>query len=402
MKQGLIHFIAGRYLFSRKSHSVINVISVVSAVAVAVPAAAMLILLSVHNGLNDFIVSLNSRFDPPLKVSLREGRYFTGAEIDLQALRALPDVETVGEVLEDNALFGYRERQLTGVVRGVDSLYPRIVPIREVVTHGRYPETEGALPGMGIAYQLGISANLEGEMDIYVPRSVTPGFLTPGSFYNRIGIVPSGVYSLDVQTDGKYVLIPLERARRLYERPGAMTALVVKVREGASLQRVKEEIGAVAGERFRVETRLEQQEAQYKILKQEKLAIYLILFLVLVIASFTLIGAVIMLIVEKQKECETLRVLGMEREGIRKIFVRQGLYISLAGIALGAAAGLGIAFAQQRFGLVTLGGSMLIDAYPVRVSWMDALAVTGSVLLVNWLIVRFTVNGMIRREAWDD
>lgn len=397
MSGRLTRFIARRYLFSRKSHSVINVISVVSAFTVAVPTAAMIILLSVYNGLDGLLKSLYKNFDPQIKVSLNEGKFFSLDSIDVQQLRRLDGVEFVSGILEENALMSYRGRQHIGTVRGVDSAYVRMIPLDSMMAGGRSRLTLGdlnfAVVGMGVAYNLGVNVNLFDPIEMFTPKSKGNNIFIPTSFYQEKKIMPGGIFALDAETDAQYVLVPLRFAQELFGQAGKVSALGISVKEGADEKEVQEAIGQFVGKQYKVQNRYQQKESLYRIMKYEKAGIFFIILLVLVIASFTLVGALIMLVADKQKETFTLSVMGAEQSFIRKVFVTQGLYISAAGTAAGTVIGLGLSLLQQYAGLVKINSNtLLIDTYPVIVKPFDVVLVILSVMAVNYLISYLTVK----------
>ncbi len=397
MSGRLTRFIARRYLFSRKSHSVINVISVVSAFTVAVPTAAMIILLSVYNGLDGLLKSLYKNFDSQIKVSLNEGKFFSLDSIDVQQLRRLDGVEFVSGILEENALMSYRGRQHIGTVRGVDSAYVRMIPLDSMMAGGRSRLTLGdlnfAVVGMGVAYNLGVNVNLLDPIEMFTPKSKGNNIFIPTSFYQEKKIMPGGIFALDAETDAQYVLVPLRFAQELFGQAGKVSALGISVKEGADEKEVQEAIGQFVGKQYKVQNRYQQKESLYRIMKYEKAGIFFIILLVLVIASFTLVGALIMLVADKQKETFTLSVMGAEQSFIRKVFVTQGLYISAAGTAAGTVIGLGLSLLQQYAGLVKINSNtLLIDTYPVIVKPFDVVLVILSVMAVNYLISYLTVK----------
>ncbi len=392
----LIRFFARRYLFSKKSHSVVNVISVVSALSLAVPTAAMIILLSVHNGLNDFISSLNSTFEPDLKILPVNGKYFAENEIDVTDLCNLEGVAAVSKITEEDVLIERNERQRFMKMRGTDSRFTEVVPIDTVVIRGNY-DPSAVLMGLQTAYDLGMAGLYEKDITVYTIRDGEIISFLPSIPYNKGMMRVSGIFSLDMESENRYVLAPLEELQRLNGRADAITSIFVKTDEATGKQKTKSNIiKLLDGKKFRVLTQEEEKGTQYNIMRQEKFAIYLILLLVLAIASFTLIGAIIMLIIEKKDDNSTLAVMGLNDKDIRRIFMTQGMYIAVSGIAAGTVIGLGISLMQQKLGLVKIAGtSPLIDSYPVAVSYTDTLLVVATVLAVSYLVAAFTVRSML-------
>ena len=400
----LSFFIAKRYLFSRKSHSVINRISGVSALTVAIPVMAMVVLLSVFNGFDTLIRSMYRHFDPPVSITPAEGKVFDAGGLDLAAIRDLPEVEELSFVLEETALFEYRGRQVIGTMKGVDSLFSRVVPIREMVVRGEYAlrfgDVEQAVVGQGVEYALGINMALVEPMRIYMPRRGRSPAILPVGMYRSREIFPGGVFALDGQTDSKYILVSIDFARQLLEYgPQTVSSVAAGLAEGADPNRVRARIAEIAGDEFRVLTRLQQKEELYRILQYEKWGIYFIILLVLVIASFSIVGSLIMIIIDKRRDTEPLLALGAGMPLIRRIFRREGLLISGIGTAAGLLLGLLFCWLQHRFGWVKMAGtSFLIDVYPVEVRWTDLAGVVLSVSVINLLIARLTVALVLRKK----
>lgn len=397
----LSFFIAKRYLFSRKSHSVINIISVVSVITVAVPVMAMIILLSTHNGLNDFLRSMYRNFDSDIQVTPVAGKVFDADSVTLGQLAAIASVKAVATTLEESALFSYNDAQYIGKIRGVDSVFHEVVPIADMVESGRYDlgdsVSAGALVGMGVAYNLNMGVRTDEPLYVYMPKRKGSMSLFSFDMYNRMPAVPTGIFTLDAETDGKYVIVPIDFARKLLGYKNKITSIEIAATEGADVEALKRGVAEVVGEGFRVMDRYEQKETLYRVVQNEKWAIYFILLLVLLLASLSLVGSIIMLIIDKKAQIETLRNMGAEQSMIRQIFVGQGMMITAIGAVVGLALGLLVCFLQIRYGLVELdSATMLLDAYPVIVEWTDVAIVVGSVVAVNYIISRATVAGTLR------
>lgn len=395
---------ARRYLFSRKSHSVINIISGVSAFAVCIPVAAMVILLSVFNGFENLIQGLYSHFDPDIVITPAEGKTFAADSLPAERLRAVEGVKTVSYALEENALFEYRDRQYIGMMKGVDSLYGRVVPMDSIVAQGEYRlrlgDFQEAFIGQGVAYALGIRSSLSDPMSIYTPRRGSFSPLLPMSIYRRETVYPSGIFVLDAEADGRYVFVSLELAQRLLDNPRQVSSVALKLRPGVSSEQVQSRLAAEIGPGFKALTRYQQNESFYRIMMYEKWGIYFIILLVLVIASFSLVGSLVMLIIEKRKDTRTLVTLGAPLGLIRRIFRGEGMLIYGIGALFGLVLGLVLALLQQHFGLIGMGGStFLVDAYPVEVRLSDLLWVVVTFSALSWLISTLTVRAMIPPEV---
>ena len=397
LRAGVSRIIAGRYLLSKKSHSVINLISITTIVAIAVPTAAMMILLSVHNGFEEFIGRLWSSFDSALVVQPAEGKYFNQDSISKYEISKIEGVENISYYIEDDALLRYKERQSIAVIRGVDSAYCSATEIEKIVAQGNADVYSGALVGMGIAYQLGLKVNLSSSFTAIAPSATSYDPFNPSSLYSEMDIELGGVFSLDADRDSRLIFISLEGAQELFSRNNEATALAIAVDANSDISSVKESIENIVGDDFVVKDIYEQNEAEYNLIKSEKVAIYLIILLVMIIASFTLVGAVIMLIIEKRDSMFSLRILGLNAKDIRTIFVWQGLFISIIGAMLGIVIGLGVSLAQQEWGFVPINGaSLLIDTYPIRVKIEDTIIVLLSVVSVTFAISWITNKIMIK------
>ena len=396
-------FFARRYLFSKKSHSVINIVSGVSAFSVAIPVMAMVILLSVFNGFEGLIKSMYRSFDPDIRITPVRGKVFPIDSLPRERFLAIDGVRDAAYALEDNAVFEYRDRQAFGTMCGVDSLYRQVVPLDSLRTEGVFQLQFGDFPeayvGQGMAYALGIRVNLNSPISVYVPRRGRVSPLLPYSFYKKQNIFPSGVFALEAEVDGKYVIVPLHFAQELLDYPGQASSVAIRLEADASPQRVQQQIGQWLGDDYKIQSRYQQKESFYRIMMYEKWGIYFIILLVLVIASFSLIGSLVMLIIEKRKDSQTLVTMGADTKLLRKIFVAEGMLIYLIGAGGGLLLGVALALAQQHFGFLKLSGeTFLIDAYPVEVHPSDLASVIVTFVSVSYLISVLTVRAMIPKK----
>ena len=396
-------FFARRYLFSKKSHLVINIVSGVSTLSVAIPVMAMLILLSVFNGFEGLIKSMYRSFDPDIRITPVRGKVFPIDSLPRERFLAIDGVRDAAYALEDNAVFEYRDRQAFGTMCGVDSLYRQVVPLDSLRTEGVFQLQFGDFPeayvGQGMAYALGIRVNLNSPISVYVPRRGRVSPLLPYSFYKKQNIFPSGVFALEAEVDGKYVIVPLHFAQELLDYPGQASSVAIRLEADASPQRVQQQIGQWLGDDYKIQSRYQQKESFYRIMMYEKWGIYFIILLVLVIASFSLIGSLVMLIIEKRKDSQTLVTMGADTKLLRKIFVAEGMLIYLIGAGGGLLLGVALALAQQHFGFLKLSGeTFLIDAYPVEVHPSDLAWVIVTFVTVSYLISVLTVRAMIPKK----
>lgn len=396
-------FIARRHLFSRKSHSVINLIAGVSVVAVAVPVMALVTILSFHNGLGEFIGKMYSEFDSELRVTPRQGQLFDPAGLRGK-IAALPEVAVVSATAEQNVLLTYSDRQWIAVMRGVDSAYTDVVPIGQRMVQGKYRLRHGdldeAVIGQGVAYALGVQTALPEPLQVYAirPGSGSPSFL-PTGLYKTARVRPAGIYALDEQTDSRYIFVPLEFARRLMGAGDKVSSLEIRLRDDVSPEAGKRAVAEVAGADFDVKTRFEQKETVYRMVAQEKWIIYLLLMFVVLIAALSLVGSVVMLAADKERDRKMLLAMGGTPGLLRRIFAWEGALITACGVAAGLLLGVGFALLQQQVGIIKMAGdAFLMDAYPVRIEPSDLIVVAGGVLLLGTAVSMLTAAGLIKRK----
>ncbi len=391
---------AGRYLFSRKSHAIINIISVISSLTVAVPVMAMVILLSVFNGFESLVKSMYGNFDPDIAVTPVSGKTFERDDLPGDELLALESVAAASFVYEENALLEYRENQVLGTLLGVDENYRQVIPIDEMVVRGefapKFGDLDQALIGAGMAWNLSAGVNLLDPLTVYLPRKGRPVSLLPVNMYRKKEVFISGYFALDGETDGKYAIVPIDFVRELAEAgPSRASSVLVKLAEGADPAAARKAIRELLGDDFEVKTRYQQKADLYRLMKYEKWGIYFIILMVLVIASFSIVGSLVMIMVDKSKDMDTLATIGAEKRLIRKIFVWEGMMISGIGILLGLLSGVALCLLQQRYGFIRMAGtSFLVDAYPVILRLTDLLWIVASVLTVAFAISALTVRSM--------
>lgn len=395
---------ARRYLFSRKSHSVINMIAGLSVAAVAMPVAAMIILLSVFNGFEGLVRSMYSAFDAELLLSPRKGQTFELSALDTVALRATPGVATYSCMLEQSALVEHDGRQATVTVRGVDDAYEGVFPISDAVITGEYcvrlGDLERMVIGQSMAYMLGIRSLADADVTLYAPRRGHFSSLLPFENYVRRTLPVNGVFTLDLETEQQYILTSLRLAQELFNYPDRASGVVLKLDPGVDVKSVRQVVAKLAGDDFRVRTRDEMKASLYRIMTYEKWGIFFIAALVLLIASFSIVGALSMLIIEKQRDIATLRALGADRGLIRSIFLGEGWLIGGMGAAIGVVLGVGMSLVQQHFGLIEIpADTFLTKSYPVEFHLADLLAVLAVFAAVVGLVSNLTVRSLIKKPT---
>ncbi len=399
----LARLFARRYFFSRQSRSVVNLISGLSVAAVSMPVAAMIILLSVFNGFETLVKSMYSAFDADLTAAPRTGQTFVLSQVDTAALARIPGVASFSFLLEQSALLEHGDRQATATVRGVDDAYTGVFPLGEAVTAGewrvRLGDLEKLVIGQTMAWELGIRSLADADVTLYAVRRGSFSSLLPVGSYARRTEPVGGVFSLDLETERTYVLSSLRLAQELFDYPGQATSLVFRLDAGADVHAVRREVASALGDTFRVRTRDELRASFYRIMTYEKWGIFFIALLVLVVASFSVVGALSMLIVEKRADRATLRALGADRALIRSIFRREGLLICGLGAAAGVLLGVGASLVQQHFGLIEIPAeTFLTKSYPVEFRLGDLVAVVLSFGVVAWLLTGLTVRSMIKND----
>ena len=400
----LSHFIARRYLFSPHSRSVVNLISGLSVAAVAVPVAAMVILLSVFNGVETLVKSMYSAFDADLTLTPRRGQTFVQTELDTAALRRIPGVAALSCTLEQSVLLEHAGRQATATVRGVDDSYGEVFDLEDAVTTGewrvRLGDLERLVIGQSMAWMLGIRTLADADVTLYAVRRGSFSTLLPMDNYTRRTEPVGGVYVLDLDTERTYVLSSLRLAQSLFEAEGRVSGVVFRLTPDADVERTREAVSAVAGDSFRVRTRDELRASFYRIMTYEKWGIFFIALLVLVIASFSVVGALSMLIVEKRRDIATLRALGADTPLLRRIFRTEGMLICGLGAVIGLLLGVSLSLVQQHFGVIEIPAeSFLTKSYPVEFRLSDLFAVAVSFALVAALLADVTGRSLIKNTT---
>jgi lipoprotein-releasing system permease protein len=402
-------YIAKRYLFAKKSRNAINIISAVSVAGVAVGTMALIIVLSVFNGLESMVNTIFNTFDPELKITAAEGKVFIPDSAKMVRLSEVKGIEAYSLTLEENALLMYDERKYIAIIKGVDDNFTKVTSIDSSMLDGVFrlrsvgnrPE---AVIGAGVANYLGLNVNFIAPLQIGVPKRT--GSINMNSENSSIKkyISPSGVFEIEQEFDSKYVFIPLDFARELLEYNTEVSSIEIKTDKATEIDKVQSSVKTIFGKDFKVQNRLEQQAIFYKVMRSERLAIFIILTLILFIASFNIIGSLTMLIIEKERDIEILKSLGADNNLIRKIFIFEGWMISIIGALAGVVLGFTICWIQQRFGLIRLNSEALImKAYPIIMKLKDFIIVPATVLLIGywaaWYPVRFlTKKYLLKNE----
>ncbi len=402
-------YIARRYLFSRKKTNRINLISAISVGGLVVGTMGLIIGLSGFNGFDSLIKSLFSSFDPEISITVKEGKMFSATGPTFDELRRMPAVANYAEIMEDNALLRYKDRQIFATIKGVSEAYLQFSGIDSMLTEGEFKLKDAsnnyAVLGEGIAYNLAVGIHQMEPISVYAPRKGRESSLLPTGSFNQRLIYPSGIFSIQQEIDTKYIVVPIGFAREIFEQPDKVSAIELKLKEGSSPKAAIAAISALLGKNFEVRDRYQQHDYLYKTMLSEKYATYLILVLILVIASFNIVGSLTMLILDKKEDIAILQSMGADKHTIRNIFLFEGWLISMLGAVLGTVAGLAICQAQISFGLVKLSekaSSFIIDAYPMKIVASDVLLIVVSVSLIGflaaWYPVRFISDKLFSDE----
>lgn len=401
-------YIARRYLFSRKKTNLINLISAISVVGLMIGTMGLIIGLSGFNGFDSLIKSLFSSFDPELRITIREGKTFDTTGSSFDQLRHHPDVAYYVEVVEDNALLSYKDRQVFATIKGVSEEYLQFSGIDSMIIQGEFRlkdlSNNYAVLGEGIAYNLAVGIRQPEPVSVFVPRKGRASAVLPTGNFNQKFIYPSGIFSIQQELDTKYVIVPIGFAREIFEMPEKVSAIELKLKDGVSEKKAIAAISALLGDKFEIKNRYRQHDYLYKTMLSEKYATYMILILILVIASFNIIGSLTMLILDKKEDIAILRSMGADKRTITNIFLFEGWLISLIGAVLGTIAGLAVCQAQISYGFVKLtgGSSFIIDAYPMKIIYSDILLILFSVSLIGflaaWYPVRFIPGKLFGNE----
>ena len=401
-------YIARRYLFSKKKHNAINIISGISVCGVALATLALVCTLSVFNGFQDMVAGFFTAFDPELKITIREGKVFEPQGAAFQEVRSLPEIAVWTETLEENAMVQYKDRQAMAIIKGVEDNFEELTFIDsllygagEFILHDSIVDY-GVL-GVELISELGTGLQFVDPLQVYAPkRNVRVNMANPSASFNRDYLFSPGVVFVVNQQkyDERYILTSLSFARNLFNYDTEVSAVELKLKPGADVTAVQRKIARILGDEFVVLDRYEQQADVFRIMEIEKFISYLFLTFILAIACFNVIGSLSMLILDKREDVETLRNLGADDRLIARIFLFEGRLISLFGALSGIVLGLLLCYIQQRFGIISLGGgngSFIVDAYPVSVHVTDVVLIFITVVTVGFLSVWYPVHYLTRR-----
>ena len=401
-------FIANRYLLAKKSHNLINIITWISILGISVGSFALIVVLSAFNGLEKVISSMNNRLTPDLQISAVKGKTIDLTAFPLGQLEEIQGVEYAIPTITEDALFRANDKQHVGQVKGVGIEYQNIARLNEII-YGNdglqlsdEDEHSFAVPGAGVAWYLGINARDPYAMvRVYVPKRGNASMMSLENSFNSDVLNVRSVFSTEQEQDEKLVLVPFDWLSELLEYENKANNVELFIFPNADANKIKKEVTALIGEDFAVKNQQEQQETLYRIMRSEKWAVYVILTFILVLATFNVVGSLSMLMIDKRKDTEILKSMGADNRLIHKIFMNEGLLISVAGGIIGLLLGIVLVLLQQQFGFVKFGtgGNYVVDAYPVLLKAKDVLLIFITILAVGCTSAFLTVRHALRKEG---
>ncbi len=397
-------FIARRYLFAKKSHNVINIISAISAVGMAIGTAALIIILSIYNGFDELVKSTLSNVEPDILITPAKGKVFIPEGEAFDRIKANPMIGEYDLILQENVFVDYDGHQGIAKAKGVDSAFEAESPLAEHITNGEFSLHKGQLPqmvvGAGLAYKMGMNPAFLASAELYFPiRDRNFSLANPAASIETVRMRPSGIFSVNQQIDNDLIILPIEQMRKLLGYEEEVSGVELRLVEGSTAKDLRSAIKDIQkelGPGFKVLDRFRQNTSLYKMMRYEKAAIFLILIFVIIIIALNIFGSITMLIIEKKDDIETYRSLGATDQMLRRTFTLEGWLISLLGLAAGLVVGIGFSLAQQHFGFIKMPGSFLVNAYPVILQWQDVLATIAGVALIGYIIALLPVRRNIR------
>ena len=398
-------FIAKRYLFAKKSHNVINIISAISAIGMAIGTAALIIIMSVYNGFDSLIRSMMGNVEPDLLITPVSGKVFVPEGEVYDWIYDQEAVASMSCVLQEQVFINYDGKQGLAKAKGVDWIYEEETPLREHLVEGEFRLHKGDIPlaavGASLAYELGLSPRFLAPVEVYFPaRDRKISTSNPFASLESIKVWPSCTFAVNADVDSELMILPIEKMRELLEYDDEVSAIELRLTTGTGEKeaaRLQEEISARLGSGFNVKDRFQQNESLYKMMKYEKAAIYMILLFVIIIIAFNIFGSLSMLIIEKKSDIETLRSLGAQDSLIRRIFVLEGWLISLIGMGAGLVVGIAFALMQQHFGFIKMPGHFTVQAYPIIISFSDILLTIAGVAVIGYIIAMLPTASLSRK-----
>ena len=398
-------FIAKRYLLSKKSHNLINILSAISIGGVTIGTMALIIVLSVFNGFESLVTKLFNSFNPDMLIEIKEGKTFDMKDFPLTKLISIKGVTNYCEVVEENALLKYKDKQQIVTIKGVDDNFTRVSRLDSMIVEGKYllqkDSTNFGVFGLGIYNMLEVNlSEFATPVSVYIPKRGKNMSINPEESFNNEFIYPSGAFSIQQDFDTKFVIVPLRFARKVMDYKTEVTALEVSLTKESDHDAIQKELKTMLGDKYTVKNRYQQQELLYKVMQSEKLAIYLILSFILFIAAFNIVGSLSMLIMEKKKDVSILKSMGAGDKLIKSIFMTEGLLISLSGAVIGLLLGAIVCWIQMKFGVIPLeggNGAFVVKSYPVEFRLMDFVWVFIIVFVIGYVAAWYPVRQISKR-----
>ncbi len=402
-------YIAKRYIFSKKSHNSINIISGISVMGVMIATAAMVCILSVFNGFEDMVAGLFTAFDPELKVMPADGKYVDSSDPLLQKIKENPEVKEYVEVVEDKAMVIANHRQQVVTIKGVDDSFFRMVDFNSIkLGDGELRlhtmDLQYGIFGVNVLSSLGLTIDFPEPVDVYAPKKGEKINLTnPLNDFNQDELYsPKAAFMvMQAKYDSQYVVTSLAFARHLFDKEGLVTMVELSINDADKIDDVKADLKKLLGEHYKVLDRYEQQADTFKIMEVEKLLSYIFLTFILLIACFNIIGSLSMLIIDKREDIKTLYNLGASNRDISRVFLLEGWLISISGAVLGIIIGVVLCLIQQHYGFLKFGssaGQFIVDAYPVSVKVLDLVVVFFTVVVIGFLAVWYPVKHFSKKQ----
>ena len=400
-------FIAKRYLLAKKSHNLINIITWISIVSISVAAFALIVVLSAFNGLEQVIGSMSNRLNPDVQIAPVKGKTIDLTTFPMASLEGMQGVDRVVPTITEDALFRVNDKQHIGQVKGVGTAYASISRFGEAVFNDdklvlQEDSHAYAIPGAGVAWYLGINAYEPYAMlRVYVPKRGNASQMSLESGFNSDVLTVQQVFSTEQEVDQKLVLVPFEWLSELLEYENKASNVELFLTPGSDVRKVKKNVKVLLGDGFAVRDQQEQQATLYKVMRSEKWAVYVILTFILILATFNVVGSLSMLMIDKRKDTGILKAMGADNRLIRKLFLNEGLLISVAGGMIGLLLGIIVVLLQQKFGFVKFGngGNYVVDAYPVMLKLKDVLLIFATILVVGGTSAFLTVRRAMRKKV---
>lgn len=392
-------YIAKRYLFSRKKQNAINIISGISMVGVAIGTTALVVILSVFNGIDLLLQQNTDNLTPDLVISPAKGKFLPVDSLYYEGMNRIKGIAYYDPVVEEKALLKYGDHLKPVTLKGIDQAYEKHVDFSGNMVQGDFRLKSGdsflGVVGYGIARELGMGLKFLTPLKFYYPNKNSSSIQ---SALNTEFLFPSGFFSSQQDIDSRMILTDIDFARQLFGIGEQVSKIEVKLKPEAELEEVKENLQLLVGGKFKVEDKYEINRSFYAMMKSEKLAVFLVLLFILLIASFNIVGSISMLILDKKEDLGVFKALGMNRKKIISVFKTEGLLITVSGAFIGLGIGVTVCYLQEKFGFIKLGdGSYIIEAYPVKLIWGDILLIMGTVLLIGYLASYFPVKYLVNK-----